>query len=151
MNRAKAILVVDDDRPICDLLADLFADEGYDVSRAYEGLTAFALAERRHPDLVLTDVMMPGLDGVSLIRRLRDHGVRAPVLLMSTFYADVDLPRVRCISKPFDLDDLLVIVRRTLRSSARSGNRPRLARLWRAAHRAQRGSVPAQGCRRYSG
>ena len=138
MKRAKAILVVDDERPICDLLADLFDDEGYDVRRAYDGQSALAAAERQRPDLVLSDVMMPGLDGVSLVHRLRDRGIRVPVVLMSAVHADVDLPYVRFIPKPFDVDHVLDVVQRTLRSTGRAGNRTRLAHLWHAAHRARR-------------
>jgi DNA-binding response OmpR family regulator len=138
MKRDRVILVVDDERPICDLLAELLEDEGYRVTRAYDGLAALAAAERQRPDLVLTDVMMPGLDGVSLVRRLRDRGVRAPALLMSAVYADIDLPHVRFLPKPFDVDDVLASVDRLSRRTGRATNRSGLARLWRSHRRARR-------------
>jgi DNA-binding response OmpR family regulator len=138
MKRQKTILVVDDERTICDVLSDLLDDEGYDVSRAYDGVTALALAERQRPDLVLSDVMMPGLDGVSLTRRLRDRGLRMPVVLMSAVYADVDLPHVRFIPKPFDVDDVLAVVGRLTRSHGRPAGRHGLARLWHPHVRAVR-------------
>jgi two-component system OmpR family response regulator len=138
MRHTRSILVVDDERPICDLLADLLDEEGYAVRRAYDGLTALEFADRYRPDLVLTDVMMPGLDGVGLIHRLRERGVRSPVLLMSAVYADVDLPHVRFVPKPFDVDDILTVIQRTLRKTARPTTRRGLARLWHTPHRTRR-------------
>jgi len=138
MKRQPTILVVDDERSICDLLAELFEDEGYRVNRAYDGLTALAVAERQRPDLILSDVTMPGLDGPSLVRRLRDRGVRAPAVLMSAVYADVDVPHVRFVPKPFDVDDLLTVVERLLRSTGRATSRIGLSRLWRSHRRALR-------------
>src|SRR5215204_634757 len=138
MKRQKTILVVDDERPICDLLAELFEEEGYRVLRAYDGVTALATAERYRPDLILSDVMMPGLDGVSLTRRLRERGQRVPVVLMSAVYADVDLPHVRFVPKPFDVDNVLAVVERLIRSHHRTTSRTGLARLWHPHLRALR-------------
>jgi CheY-like chemotaxis protein len=93
-------------------------------------MSGLAAAELRRPDLILSDIMMPGIDGVTLIRRLRDRGVRAPAVLMSAVYADVDLPHVRFIPKPFDVDDILDVVDRLFRTSTRSVKRVALSRLW---------------------
>ncbi len=138
MKRQKTILVVDDERPICNLLAELFDEEGYRVYRAYDGMTALATAERYRPDLILSDVMMPGLDGVSLTRRLRERGQRVPVVLMSAVYADVDLPHVRFVPKPFDVDNVLAVVERLIHSYHRTTSRAGLARLWHPHLRALR-------------
>jgi DNA-binding response OmpR family regulator len=138
MKREKFILIVDDERLICDLLAELLEEEGYRVVRAYDGASGLAAAELRKPDLILSDIMMPGIDGVTLIRRLRERGVRAPALLMSAVYADVDLPRVRFVPKPFDVDEIVKVVDRVFRSSARSVKRVNLARLWHPHARARR-------------
>ena len=104
------VLVVDDDAGIADLLADLLAEEGYAVKTAADGAEALAEVERAPVDLVLTDVMMPGVDGVTLSRRLRQRGNPTPVVLMSAVYDDVDLPGVRFVPKPFDLDHMVEIV-----------------------------------------
>jgi CheY-like chemotaxis protein len=104
------VLVVDDDAGIADLLADLLADEGYAVKTAADGEEALAVVARVPVDLVLTDVMMPGIDGVTLSRRLRQRGDPTPVVLMSAVYDDVDLPGVRFVPKPFDLDAMVEIV-----------------------------------------
>lgn len=138
MKRDRVILVVDDERPICNLLSELFEDEGYRVCRAYDGHAALALAERQRPDLILSDVMMPGLDGVSLVRRLRDRGVRAPAVLMSAVFADVDLPNVRFVPKPFDVDHILAVVDRLMRTTGRATTRTGLAGLWHPHLRARR-------------
>ncbi|HEY7033273.1 MAG TPA: response regulator [Thermomicrobiales bacterium] len=149
VKRDPVILVVDDERPICDLLGDLLEEEGYRVNRAYDGLAALAAAERERPDLILSDVTMPRLDGVSLVRRLRDRGVRAPAVLMSAVKADVDLPYVRFVPKPFDVDDILGVVDRLTRTTGRVANRGALGRFrhphlrTRRRRRAQRGSRPA--------
>lgn len=138
MKRERSILIVDDERVICDLLAELLEEEGYRVIRAYDGVSGLASAELRRPDLILTDVMMPGIDGVTLIRRLRERGVRAPAVLMSAVYAEIDLPGVRFVPKPFDVDDILDVVERLFRSSARSVRRANLSRLWHSHSRARR-------------
>src|SRR5215217_4950573 len=138
MKREKFILIVDDERVICDLLAELLEEEGYQVVRAYDGMSGLAAAELHRPDLILSDIMMPGIDGVTLIQRLRDRGVRAPAVLMSAVYSDVDLPRVRFIPKPFDVDDILNVVERLFRTSTRSVKRVGLSRLWHPQVRAYR-------------
>lgn len=108
------ILVVDDEPDIARTLAELFADEGYRVRRAHDGRQALDLIDRDPPDLVVSDVRMPLVDGVTLARRLRDRGDRTPVVLMSAGYAAVDLPGIRFVPKPFDLDHLLEVVGRVI-------------------------------------
>ena len=108
MGRSGTVLVVDDDRALRDLVGDLLAEEGYHVHRAGDGTEAIAAVERERPDVVLTDAWMPGLDGAQLARRLQLQGV--PIVLMSAVYADIDLPGVPFLAKPFDLDRLLVVV-----------------------------------------
>src|SRR5215204_7581991 len=77
---SRTILVVDDDRPIAEVLADLLCDEGYDVRTAYDGQAALREIERQPVDLILSDVSMPKLDGPSLVRRLRERGDSTPVI-----------------------------------------------------------------------
>ena len=114
----QTVLVVDDERQIVQLVADLLTDEGYDVRCAYDGVMALEAVDRSPPDLVLTDVKMPRLDGVALARRLRERGCRVPVVLMSAVYADAKLSGVPFVPKPFDLDHLLAVVGRALADAA---------------------------------
>jgi CheY-like chemotaxis protein len=117
------ILVVDDEPPLRDLLAECLAEEGHTVLTTADGLAALDLLAKHTMDLVLTDVMMPRLDGFGLVRQLRAAPrLRSiPVILMSAVanQAAPDLDEVSVLTKPFDLDTLLRTVEAGL------GNRPR--------------------------
>ena len=104
------ILVVDDEPVIRALIAMLLQDEGYTVRQAGDGLAAWEVLEQGGIDLVLSDVMMPQLDGPSLARWLHASGSAVPILLMSAVYAEVDLPGIRFLRKPIDLECLFDII-----------------------------------------
>ncbi len=111
---ARTILVVDDDRSLCDLITDLLADEGYEVRCAHDGLEALEAIERDPPDLVLSDVWMPRLDGHGLVARLAERRLGIPVVLMSAALR-APAPRAAAfVAKPFDLDVLVGVVGRAL-------------------------------------
>lgn len=113
-NDVATILVVDDDGVLCDLLHDLLTEEGYEVRCARHGLAALDEIGRSLPDLVLTDIQMPHLDGLGLLSCLKNQSVALPVVLMSAVRPD-DLPEgVAFVAKPFDLDDLLVTIEHAL-------------------------------------
>jgi CheY-like chemotaxis protein len=101
------VLVVEDEPAIRDVVVDLLEDEGYAVRQAADGLEAIDELDMDDVDLVLSDVRMPRLDGPALARRLRRHGHAVPVVLMSAVDAEVDLPGVHFLPKPFDRDHLL--------------------------------------------
>ena len=103
------VLVVDDERPIVDLLQDLLQDQGYEVRRAYDGMTALQLIERELPDLVVTDVMMPRLDGLALYNEIRTRTATLPVILMSAAVTPRKIDAT-FVPKPFDIDTLLDLV-----------------------------------------
>src|SRR5689334_19623019 len=79
------ILIVDDDRKILDLLLDLLKIEGYEIATATDGAEAIDLALSFNPDIVVSDVVMPHVDGLELCRRLKEDPRTAyvPVLLIS--------------------------------------------------------------------
>ena len=82
-------LVVDDNEGFAAAAASVVGDAGFEVvGRAADGLAAVDAALTLAPDLVLLDVRLPGLDGPSACRRMRERGLTAPVLLMSTYAAD---------------------------------------------------------------
>jgi CheY-like chemotaxis protein len=99
------IIVVDDEPALRSVLTDLFIDAGYQVRQAADGHEALSVVEQEPPDVVVSDVSMPNLNGAELAARLRARGV--PVVLLSAVYDLVDVPGVRFIRKPFELDDLL--------------------------------------------
>ena len=104
------VLIVEDEPAIRAVVAALLEEEGYAVRRARDGLEALTIVDTDRVDLVLSDVVMPQLDGASLVRQLRQRGHLVPVVLMSAVYADVDLPGVPFVPKPFDVDRLLEAV-----------------------------------------
>jgi DNA-binding response OmpR family regulator len=81
----KKILVVDDEVNIRELYRDELTEEGYRVELAENGLEALAKFESFHPDLVTLDVMMPGMDGIEVLRRIREKNASVPVLLLTAF------------------------------------------------------------------
>ena len=105
---ARSVLVVDDERTVCALLAEVLTDEGFEVRCANDGAEALAEVERRRPDLVVSDLAMPHLNGADLAARLRARGI--PVVLVSAAYRAADVPGVPFVPKPFDLDHLLRVV-----------------------------------------
>ena len=111
------VLVVDDEPAIREVIATLLEDEGYLVRHAKDGLEALDAINGDRIDLIVSDVVMPRLDGSSLVRKLRLRGHLTPVVLMSAVYADVDLPGVRFVPKPFEIDRLLGTVASALGSA----------------------------------
>lgn len=104
----RTVLIVDDDRHIVGLLAALLEDEGYAVRKAHDGLSALQEAAIAPLDLVLSDIAMPRLNGIALVRRLRERGI--PVVLHSAAVADPDLHDVPFVPKPFDLEHIAAVV-----------------------------------------
>jgi two-component system response regulator MprA len=116
----KRILVVDDDARLGASLRRALAYEGYTVEVATDGPQALVAARDRPPDLVVLDVMMPGLDGVEVCRRLRE-GSDLPILMLtardrvSDRVAGLDAGADDYVVKPFAYDELLARVRALLR------------------------------------
>jgi DNA-binding response OmpR family regulator len=103
------VLVVDDEKFIVELIADILAEEGYDVACARDGFEAEQVIDRNPPDLVIADMMMPHVDGVELIKHIRQRPERIRVLLLSAVRkpGNLDVP---FLPKPFDVDELVATV-----------------------------------------
>lgn len=117
------VLIADDERSIAELLADILDGAGYDVLLAPNGEIALHLARERHPALILTDLMMPRLDGADLVRSLHARAAtrHIPVVLMSsTRPRSATLGNIPFLPKPFDLDEVIEIVRRYARAPHRA-------------------------------
>ncbi|MDO5721834.1 MAG: response regulator transcription factor [Actinomycetaceae bacterium] len=125
------LLVVDDEPNIRDLLASSLRFAGFEVLTAKDGKSAFHLATTENPDLIVLDVMLPDMDGFTVTRRLRDAGVRIPVLFLTA--RDDMRDKIQgltvggddYVTKPFGLEEVVAriraILRRTLGDSADDG------------------------------
>ncbi len=120
MDERLHVLVVDDDEPIVAALRRALTYEGYSVEVAHDGQDGLRRALERLPDLVVLDIMMPGIDGVEVCRRLRDGG-DVPILMLTARDGTAD--RVRGLDsgaddylvKPFAYDELMARIRALLR------------------------------------
>ncbi len=122
-NAEKKVLVADDEESITELVAFALELEGYVVIQAPDGPEALRLAKEEHPDLAMVDVMMPGLDGREVSRRLKEDPATSsiPVLLFSAA-PNPDLTEARAdgfMPKPFDINQLVDTVRRYIGGSKR--------------------------------
>jgi CheY-like chemotaxis protein len=121
------VLIVEDDPPIRGLLDEFLEGEGFDTLLAVDGRSGVELARRELPDLILIDIMLPVLDGLSAIRLLRaDRATRdLRIVVMSAsltlLCSPESLPADAFLSKPFDLDALLDVV--VAQTSNRAGRR----------------------------
>lgn len=113
------ILLVDDDLQLIQVFAAWLDDEGFDVDLAFDGLQALDSIAEIEPDLVVADVSMPRMDGITLASQLQKR--RIPVVLISAnpLPASAD-PAIPFLRKPFDLALFVRAVRQHLRSGARS-------------------------------
>jgi DNA-binding NtrC family response regulator len=109
-----SVLVVDDDGDVCEMLSELLSQAGYDVRCAHDGEEAWADVQRDPPDLILSDIRMPKLDGIDLASRLISEGYRTPIILMSASHVDRAGVSAAFIRKPFAFDHLLAAIARAL-------------------------------------
>ena len=117
------ILAVDDEPQILRALATNLSARGYDVDLAGTGEQALALAARKHPDLVILDLGLPGIDGIEVIHGLRGW-TQVPIIVLSVRereadkVAALDAGADDYVTKPFGMDELLARLRAALRRSA---------------------------------
>jgi two-component system, OmpR family, response regulator len=120
------LLVVDDEPNIVELLSASLRFAGFEVATAAGGLEAVDAARQFRPDLLVLDVMMPGLDGFGVVRRLRQEGDRTPVLFLTAKDATEDkvqgltLGGDDYVTKPFSLEEVVARIRAVLRRTAAS-------------------------------
>lgn len=115
MEAAPKVLVVDDDEPIRRMVALAFELEGFDVATASDGIEAIVQAESFHPDVMVLDIMMPRMDGLTVLGHLRKQpgtaGVRVLLLSAKADSTDITIGRRAgasdYVTKPFETDDLL--------------------------------------------
>ncbi len=122
------ILIVDDDTNICELLRLYIAKEGFEASIANDGETALKMFDSVSPDLILLDIMLPGLDGWQVCRELRKKS-SVPIIMLTAKgevfdkVLGLELGADDYVVKPFETKEVVARINAVLRRSARSGGR----------------------------
>lgn len=119
-----SVLLAEDDSDIRDVLAEVLRGEGYDVLEAANGLEALKLAVQTPPDIVVTDLMMPMMDGRALIRELKSRAwlSSVPIVVITAYRSRAEgLAADRTLPKPFDLDDFTATIRELSLASGGAG------------------------------
>jgi len=120
--KKKRILFIEDEPDQVMMISLRLEKNGYEVISAMEGEAGLQIAAKEKPDLILVDVLMPGIDGFEVCRRLRKDPVTKRIPIISTTAAGMDDVEHRCITagaddcvrKPYDSTDLLMKIRRLL-------------------------------------
>ncbi len=120
----KNILITDDDIHIGNMLEEILSREGYGIMRAYSGTEALMLLKSRRPDLILLDLMLPGMNGEEVLSNIKD----IPIIVVSAKAGISDKVNlllsgaVDYVTKPFDVSELLARITVALRKSAETEN-----------------------------
>ena len=117
MNNKIKILIVEDEQMLAEILSDTLSDRNFDVHLAYDGLQALVAVKKESFDVIVSDIMMPNLDGYSLAKKLRSEGYNTPILFLTARSATEDVVKGfevggnDFLKKPFAIDELIVRVR----------------------------------------
>ena len=122
MDNKKTILIVDDEKPIVDILVYNLEKEGYKTLEANDGITAVEIALDRKPDLILLDIMLPKMDGLTVCKKIRSS-LNVPILMLTAKDEEIDkilgleLGADDYITKPFSVRELMARIKANLRKS----------------------------------
>lgn len=114
INGKYRVLLVEDERMLAEILSDTLGDRKFDVTLAYDGAQALEYLRERSFDVIVTDVMMPVMDGFTLVKKLRKEGCSTPVLFLTARSATEDVVKGfetggnDYLKKPFAIDELIV-------------------------------------------
>ncbi len=121
----RLILIVDDEKPIVDILKFNLQKEGFDTIEAYDGATGLQLAMEKNPDLILLDVMLPEMDGFTVCKEIRMKS-QVPIILLTAREEEVDkvlgleLGADDYITKPYSVRELLARIKANLRRTKKT-------------------------------
>ena len=111
------ILIVEDEQMLAEILSDTLSDRDFDVRLAYDGIQALEAVRKESFDVIVSDIMMPNLDGYSLAKILRNEGCSTPILFLTALSATEDVVKGfetggnDFLKKPFAIDELIVRVK----------------------------------------
>jgi len=117
----KTILIVEDEQNIVDILSFNLSREGYDTLEAYDGITGLQLALENNPDLILLDLMLPGMNGFDVCLKVREAGLSTPILMLTAREEETDkvlgleLGADDYITKPYSVRELMARVKANIR------------------------------------
>ena len=121
VSERQCVLVVDDDPTVSDVVRRYLERAGYEVTHAADGLTALHRFTQQQPDLVVLDLMLPGIDGLEICRRLRQDGIGVPVIMLTALGEETDrviglqIGADDYLTKPFSPRELVLRVQSVLR------------------------------------
>jgi len=123
MEKKPRILIVEDEEKIARLLELELTYENYEIKKVYDGLEAFTKFQEEDWDLILLDIMIPGLSGIEVLRRIRSSNTNVPVILLTAKdsiedkVAGLDLGANDYVTKPFQIEELLARIRAVFRTN----------------------------------
>lgn len=85
MNLNKKVLIAEDEKDLLSLLSENFEKAGFLVLKAEDGNQGLSMTEKEKPDLILADILMPKLDGVTMVKKIREAGIQSPVIFLTNF------------------------------------------------------------------
>ncbi|MET7738009.1 response regulator transcription factor [Streptomyces sp. NPDC005402] len=147
------VLLAEDDRAIRHALERALILEGYQVTAVADGVEALAQAHRTPPDVLVLDVMMPGIDGLQVCRVLRAEGDRTPILMLTALVetqdriAGLDAGADDYVVKPFDVEEVFARLRALLRRTSPDGMAPVAAAPKAVVPELPEGRIEAAGLR----
>ena len=116
-NNTIKVLLVEDERMLAEILADTLSDHNFKVKQADNGVAALGVWREFQPDVIVTDIMMPQMDGYTLVKTLRKEGCTAPILYLTARSSTEDVVKGfetggnDFLRKPFAIDELMVRIR----------------------------------------
>ena len=116
----KKILIIDDSKTVVVMLRDILINNGYDVDFVHDGVSGYARVESYQPDLIILDLIMPGMDGLSCLHRIKESpkhkNIPVIILTSKTNMKDLFLNKdiIAFLEKPFEPEKLLQIIKSSI-------------------------------------